>query len=247
MKKSLIATGAASLALAAMPVVGVFAAYDPANTSGTVTDHLTVNIPASCTIQNANSTTGGTGDQTNPALNNYYYVEMSNGEFKTNIGASNDDWDDRTGEPGENMTANNQITVSCNTAGDPEGNPNPAGWVLTAIGAGTTDHLTDLYNSTANASIATGTATSGATSNWAFKVLKGAGENVNYAGDYFTPSAEVTAPVYTPVPSSELDIATGAGSFAGGFNMTYQVYVNQTQAQGTYTGAVKYTLYNPAV
>jgi len=240
MKKSLIATGAASLALAAMPVVGVFA-YDNENMAGTVTDHLTVNIPASCTIQNANSTTGGTGDQTNPALNNYYYVKMSNGEFKTDIGVT--DWDDRTGEPGENMTANNQITVSCNTASDPEGDPDPAGWVLTAIGAGTTGHLTDLYNSTANASIATGTATSGATSNWAFKVVKGDGANVSYDDDY----TSTGTPIYTAVPSTELDIANGAGSFAGGFTMTYQVYVNQTQAQGTYTGAVKYTLYNPAV
>ena len=46
MKKSLIATGAAQLALAAMPVVGVFA---EAVESNTVTDHITVNIPASCT------------------------------------------------------------------------------------------------------------------------------------------------------------------------------------------------------
>ena len=237
MKKSIIATGAASLALAAMPVVGVFA-YNNENQSGTVTDHLTVNIPASCTIQNANSTTGGTGDQTNPTLNNYYRVEMSNGEFKTNIGS--DAWDASTAPQG--ATANNQITVSCNTASDPQGNPNPAGWVLTAIGAGTAGHLTDLYNATADEAIETGLAVSGDDSAWAFKVVKGDGANVSYDTDYATGD-----PIYTAVPSTELDIANGAGSFAGGFTMTYQVYVNQTQAQGTYEGAVKYTLYNPAV
>lgn len=237
MKKSIIATGAASLALAAMPVVGVFA-YDADNQAGTVTDHLTVNIPASCTIQNANSTTGGGGDaQSNPALNNYYKVEMQNGEFKTDIGASN--WDSEAAPSG--ATANNQITVSCNTASDTSQTPDPAGWVLTAIGAGTTGHVTDLYNSTADAAIATGTAVSGANSAWAFKVVKGEGANVSYDTDYATGT-----PVYTAVPSTELDIANGAGTFAGGFTMTYQVYVNQTQAQGTYQGAVKYTLYNPA-
>ncbi len=246
MKKSIIATGAASLALAAMPVVGAFA-YSSDNLAGTVTDHLTVNIPASCTIRNANNdgTDGGSGDQSNPAIDNYYYVEMTNGEFKTNIGAA--DWDDRTGEPGENMTPTDTITISCNTASDPTQNPNPAGWVLTAIGAGTTGHLTDLYNDEADTSIATGVNESGSTSNWAFKVLKGTGDNVNYSAGYFTPSAEITAPVYVAVPSSELDIATGAGTFAGGFQMYYQVYVSPTQAQGTYEGAVKYTLYNPAV
>lgn len=237
MKKSIIATGAASLALAAMPVVGVFA-YDAQNTAGTVTDHLTVTIPASCTIQNANSSTGGSGDQTNPTLNNYYKVEMTNGEFRTGIGSS--DWDSDAAPAGS--TANNSITVSCNTASDPTAQGgDPAGWVLTAIGAGTTGHVTDLYNSTADAAIATGTAESGPTSNWAFKVVKGEGANVSYDTDYATGT-----PVYTAVPSAELDIANGAGSFAGGFTMTYQVYVNQTQAQGDYTGAVKYTLYNPA-
>lgn len=246
MKKSLIAASVASLAVAAMPVVGVFAApYSAENKAGTVTDQLTVNIPASCTIRNANNdgTDGGDGDQSNPAINNYYYVEMSNGEFKTDIGSS--EWDDRTGEPGEDMTATDTITISCNTASDTSQNPNPAGWVLTAIGA-TTGASNTVLDGGAAGTIATGLAESGNTSAWAFKVLKGTGDNVNYSSDYFTPSAEVTAPGYHLVPGSELDIATGAGSFAGGFQMYYQVYVSPTQAQGTYTGAVKYTLYNPA-
>ena len=46
MKKSLIATGAASLALAAMPVVGVFAA-----TPAQVQDTVKVIIDPSCTFE----------------------------------------------------------------------------------------------------------------------------------------------------------------------------------------------------
>ena len=222
MKKSIIAAGAASLALAAMPVVGVLAA--PA---GTITDTLNVNIPAGCTIVNNNSTTGGNGSA--PALANNYTVEMHNGEFKTNIGAAAAD--STSGQP----AADNTIDVSCNTedTNDPD-----AGWKLTAIGDGATGHKTDLYNETADKAIATGTAVSGTTSNWAMKVAKSA--NAGYA------TAWTAAANYAAVPSSETDVVTGAGSISNAFTMTYQVYVNQTQETGTYTGAVKYTLYNPA-
>lgn len=222
MKKSLIATGAASLALAAMPVVGVFAEPKPA---GTVTDHLTVNIPAACTIVNQNSTTGGDGSA--PVLENSYTVEMHNGQFKTNIGASAADATTST-------TPDNTIDVSCNS----NDGSNPAiGWKLTAIGDGTAGHTTELYNASATDQIVTGTAVNGATSNWAMKVAI-PGSGVNYASGW---NAD-----YKAVPSTETDVATGTGFVSNAFTMTYQVYVDQTQDAGTYTGAVKYTLYNPA-
>ena len=221
MKKSLIATGAASLALAAMPVVGVFATATPA---GDITDTLNVNIPAGCTIVNNNSTTGGDG--TAPHLTNAYSVEMHNGQFKDNIGGSaNDDGD----VPG---TSDNVISVSCNSSSNTGGE---TGWKLTAVGAGTDGHKTELYNASATDQIVTGEATSGDTSNWAFKVSKSAGA---YATGY--------SDAYKAVPATEADIVTGSGSAANAFTITYQVYVDQTQDSGTYTGAVKYTLYNPA-
>ncbi len=239
MKKSLIAASAASVALAAMPVVGVFAAKTPA---GSVTDTLTVNIPASCTIRNANSGDGGgSGSQTNPALTNAYAVTMTNGELRQNIGSSAaDDDPDVTGE------STDTITVSCNTEGDStSGTSNPAYWLLTAAGAGTGTNGNELVgiNGTSG-SIATGTAVSGATSNWAFKVVKNdTASNVSYEAAY----TEGT-PIYTAVPatSSEMNIAHGVGTYSGGFDITYQVYISPTQATGTYQGKVKYTLYNPA-
>jgi hypothetical protein len=108
---------------------------------------------------------------------------------------------------------------------------------LTAIGAGTADHITELYNADATDQIVTGTAVNGTTSNWAMKVAI-PGSGVNYASGW---NAD-----YKAVPSAETDIATGNGSATNAFTMTYQVYVDQTQDAGTYTGAVKYTLYNPA-
>lgn len=220
MKKSLIAAGAASLALAAMPVVGVLAARSEA---GTITDTLNVNIPAGCTI--VNGTEALPDDGTNPALTNSYTVEMQNGQFKTGIGGTTDQT--------SGTTADNTINVSCNTGASTGAD---AQWVLTAQGAGTTGHTTDLWNATASAAIATGTAEDGPTSNWAFLVTKAAA--ANYASNTYAD--------YAAVPASETDIVTGTGSVTDAFTITYQVYVNQTQAQGTYTGAVLYTLYNPA-
>lgn len=221
MKKSIIAAGAASLALAAMPVVGVLAAATPA---GDITDTLNVNIPAGCTITNSNSTTGGDG--TAPHLTNAYSVEMHNGEFKDNIGGSANDDGNVAG------TSDNVISVSCNSSSNTDGE---TGWKLTAVGAGTDGHKTELYQAGATDQIVTGTATSGATSNWAFKVAKTAG---TYASGYSN--------AYAAVPATEADIVTGSGSAVDAFTITYQVYVDQTQDSGTYTGAVKYTLYNPA-
>lgn len=220
MKKSIIATGAASLALAAMPIAGVFA---QATEAGTITDTLTVNIPAGCTI--VNNTGALPTDGSNPALENSYTVTMQNGELKTDIGASS---------ATSGTTADNSIDVSCNTGANPEAGTD--GWKLTAQGAGTQGHETELYQNGATDQIVTGTATSGATSNWAFKIAKGS--SASYAGTYSN--------AYAAVPSAEADVVTGSGSMTDAFTITYQVYVDQTQDSGTYEGAVLYTLYNPA-
>ena len=56
MKKSIIAAGAASVALAALPMAGVFAA----STKTVVNDNISVSVPGSCTIEGAT-----TGNYTN--------------------------------------------------------------------------------------------------------------------------------------------------------------------------------------
>lgn len=50
MKKKMIAAGAASLALAAMPVVGVFATNGSVNNNGVLTDKLVLTIADNCTF-----------------------------------------------------------------------------------------------------------------------------------------------------------------------------------------------------
>ena len=216
MKK--IAIVGASAALAAMPVVGAFAA--PINT---LTDHIEVTVPASCSITNTN---------TNPNeevanLDNYYKKQIYNGQYAV-IGATDTD-------PAHSPAADNTVGVTCNAQSGTD-----AGWRLTAIGAGASGHETQLWSGTdAIDSAATPVTTAGgATSDWSFRVV---------VASPATAASGFTSNAFTQIPSTEKDIATGTGTAAEGtFTMDYGVYVSGTQPGGTYTGAVKYTLYNPA-
>ena len=92
MKKSLIVTGAASLALAAMPVVGVFAA-----TPLSFTDNIKVTVEGACSLEtSATGTDGSYADRTlTKTIPAGTYEEFGNND---------------TG------TADATITVSCNTS-----------------------------------------------------------------------------------------------------------------------------------
>lgn len=77
MKKSIIAAGAASIALAAMPVVSTFAATDPVS----VTDNLSVKINNTCSVSRT-AAVGGTGDNAGTWTEGtqLYSTEMAAGE-----------------------------------------------------------------------------------------------------------------------------------------------------------------------
>ena len=85
MKKSIIAASAASLALAAMPVVGVFATVTP---DGGIVDNLTVNLTKTCTVTRTGTVAGMTA--TDPSWSNAtgtdagtYTGSLTAGEVKT--------------------------------------------------------------------------------------------------------------------------------------------------------------------
>ena len=184
MKK--IAILGASAALAALPMVGTFAA-----TGTTVTDTVQVTIGSACLI---------TSDQAA-----YTYSDsMTNGQLKSDFGSTT-------------------MTINCNDT---------AGWHLTAVGSGAdASDKTAMNASSTGTDIATGVATSGDTSNWAFKV-----EGTGATG--FT--------TFSAIPSSATDVANGSGSVAGGtLTTTYQVFISATQQADTYTGQVTYTLTHP--
>ncbi len=134
-----------------------------------------------------------------------YSATMTNGSLKSNFGSTS-------------------MSVSCNDA---------AGWKIMAIGSGPDSSNKTVMNATGSGTdIATGTATSGATSNWAFK-LGGNGVTSGYTS-------------FKAVPSASTKVASGSGSVSGNaITTTYQVWISATQQADTYTGAVTYTLAHP--
>ena len=184
----------------------------------TMTDNIQVTVPASCSITNGNTDSAAAVAN---VVNNYAKT-VNNGEYAT-IGASDHD---------QGQSPDNTVEVTCNAQSGTD-----AGWKLTAIGAGDENYETKLHSGTDV--INSGThAESGATSNWDFKVTQ--------TGNKATAADGFSFATWTAVPGTEKDLATATGSTAtGAFTMEYSVYVSGTQPGGTYTGAVKYTLYNP--
>lgn len=82
MKKALLA-GTVSLAVAAMPVVGVFAAD-----TTTQTDHLSVTIAKSCTMSSVNHTDGDNDEGTWGASDDTLSVTMAAGTYDEDFGAT---------------------------------------------------------------------------------------------------------------------------------------------------------------
>lgn len=116
------------------------------------------------------------------------------------------------------------MSISCNNAG---------GWKLNAKGSGDDASVKTSMNATGSGTdIVTGTATSGATSNWAFKVA-GTGAVAAYTS-------------FAAIPSTDTKVAAGSGAVSGNvITPTYQVWISATQQADTYTGKVTYTLVNP--
>ena len=187
MKKSLIATGAAAVALAAMPAFGAFA---------DVTDTVTITINGSCSVGGTTATTGAGVSLSET---------MTNGSTKT--------WD-------ADGTAGGKLVVSCNDS---------SGWNIKAVGASTGGTNNVMVPTGSGTPIATGPATSGDTSNWAFKVA-GTGAVATYTS-------------FAAVPSTATKVATSSDpASAVQINTGYQVYVSATQQADTYTGKVTYTV-----
>ena len=201
MKKIVIA--GASLALAAMPVVGAFAA-----TSQSIVDQVQITIQSACSMR-----TGGSAQS--PTVAGASLSKSVAGG--TLVGDTGSTWD---GTP-------STFTVTCNDTG---------GWKITAMGVASSaaDATAQTVMKASNASstdIATGLATSGTTSNWAFKVT----------GDTATGYTDFSA-----VPGSAVTVATSSDPvFESTVTANYRVWVSTIQEADTYTGYVRYTLSAP--
>ena len=122
------------------------------------------------------------------------------------------------------------------------------GFAIYAIGFTDDEYgKTVLTNSTlgTSADIATGTATSGSTSNWAMKLATNASATYAVTLDNGFGSYSAVPSAYTKV--AHRDSGTDIGTTATGAELTttYAAFVNQTQPAGSYTGKVKYTMVHP--
>ena len=112
------------------------------------------------------------------------------------------------------------LKVTCNDA---------SGWNVKAVGSSNGTPVTSMATSGTGTPIVTGTAESGATSNWMFKVA-GTGIVSPYNA-------------WAAVPSTATKVASGNTAISEGIiNTGYQVWVSATQEAGTYTGKVTYTV-----
>lgn len=204
MKKKMMVAGAASFAVAVMPMAGVFAVnYDSA-----VVDQVQVTVNTVCNM------TSSATPQSASDPNGVYSKTVTPG---TLVGQGGQSWD---------YFNNSVLHVSCNDSG---------GWKVTAqgvAGVGSSVAQNVLAASSDGTDIATGTATSGDTSNWAFRV---SGDNIVSGYNNFS-----------SVPASSTAVASSnSGVNDSVLIPAYRVWVSPTQEADTYTGYVKYILSAP--
>ena len=133
------------------------------------------------------------------------------------------------------------------------------GYVVYAIGSsnnelGNNKLISNINDNTNNYDIASGTATSGTTSNWAMKLstsdIDSSIINTNVGDD--TPTIEPEyKDQYAIVPTTWTKVlskpsGTVASTTGSSFTTTYATYISTTQPAGTYLGQVRYLLAHPA-
>lgn len=247
MKKSLVVTGAASLALAAMPLAGVFA-DNPPYTKNTVTDILNVRVPDSCSLSATNGSGGVVTPETVNTISTLQDYTVTYYTAQTADAISNGQTKDYTATT---------IKVICNDA---------SGWMVNAIGASQTGQGVAGSTSTINSMAPTlstshpiVTGTSGESSYWAMKLTTPTGTVQNpisypavvmndFQDWHAVPNAS-TKVAYGPMTDTTVSNETGhVGEISGDgseFTTNYQVHIGATQEADTYTGKVTYTLVHP--
>ena len=190
------------------------------NTNTDIVDQINITVPVSCTMS-------GTGQNTHNA-------EINNGQYNSNIGTTT-------------------LKAFCN---DNEGfSIYAVGYTNNEIGKNvlTSSTLGPTHD------IVTGTEISGNNSNWAMKLATVSDPTPTYPiiimGSTDDTEKQAGDPDYSTfqnVPSSYAKVAkressTDVGTTAEGATLTttYQAYISPTQAAGTYTGQVKYTMVHP--
>ena len=190
------------------------------NTNTDIVDQINITVPVACTMS-------GAGQNTHNA-------EINNGQYNSNIGTTT-------------------MKAFCN---DNEGfSIYAVGYTNNEIGKNvlTSSTLGPTHD------IVTGTALSGNTSNWAMKlatvsdptptypiiIMGSTDDTEKQAGDPDYSTFQNVPSSYTKVVKRESSTDVGTTAEGATLTTTYQAYISPTQAAGTYTGQVKYTMVHP--
>ena len=122
-----------------------------------------------------------------------------------------------------------------------------SGFAIYAIGFSNEEYgNTNLTGAGAGQTIATGTATSGNTSNWAMKLATDSTATFPLTIDNSFGSYSAVPTSYTKVAHRDSGTDTGSSATGASLTSTYAAYISKTQSADTYNGKVKYTLIHPA-
>ena len=177
---------------------------------------LSSRVQANDTVQSQASVTVASSCQLNSTINSAHESDVTPGTYEHDIGKTT-------------------ISATCNDAN---------GYAVYAIGYTNTEYgRNDMLGQTTGRTIDTGTATSGASSNWAMKLTS--------VASAVAPTIETAFQSYNDVPDEYTKVASYGNSTANyvagsQFETTYAAYVSSEQAPDVYVGKVKYTLVHPA-
>lgn len=220
MKKSLIAAAGATLAVSAMPVVGVFAEQ---TVQDSFTDTVQVTVLEGCIF--ASEITSGQTTTTNAnADRTFTKGDAVPGEL-IEFG------DESTMEGADD---GKKIKFYCTNDGN---TTKTVTYSITAVGGdGGSNPSTVMAAADGGTSIATNLNVSGATSGWAMKITSNNAYTSETQGASFN--------TWHVIPNSATTVATGSASTGQSveFKPAYQVYIGTAQEADTYTGHVTYTL-----
>lgn len=198
-----------------------------------VVDDISITVPVSCFLS-------GTGNDSHNAT-------IPNGIYSGNYSDTTSGVDYTNGIGATTLKAycndNNGFAIYA------------AGYTGNEIGGENSNKLVGTTAGIGN--IATGTATSGNTSNWAMKLTATSGTYTPIIAGSTSDTEKETGDTdfsnYAAVPNEYVRVAyknsgTDSGTSAEGATLTttYAVYISQTQPAGTYAGQVIYTLVHPA-
>ena len=204
--------GLVTISLSIITIISAVLLSIPITNAETITSNASISVGLSCSM----SVTPGTGG-TATSDGYSYQANVTPGNYTEVDGSI--------------------ITTTCNGPGD---------YSLYAIGYSgdsyDTPTNTQMISSTGSNNIVTGTATSGGTSNWAFKLASVSG----------TATPTIVSPYsnYSNIPGSDFTkVATMTGTTGlastSAVQAKYRVYASSSQPAGAYTGKVKYTFVYP--